>query len=480
MFQTKDFASIAASMINWMKSTTQKVTDFSIGSIVRTMLEAIAAEIDELYQQFFIGIKEAIPVATYNSFSFDALPAQPATGPVRVTITPNSSADTIISAGTVFSLTGGSVTYTAEADATIAAGASYVDVQVAANAAGVAGNIPAGMNFAVNPQPDGLISATNIVPFENGMDTETEDARKVRFNDYIAALARGTPTALAYGLKTTKLTDASGNTIERVVSVYVDEPYERDHTQPVGLVHCYIHNGVGGTSSDLIAQAQKVVYGYYDANGNPIPGWKAAGTHVDVFAATELLLSIAGTLSIADGYDRPTLVSDANLAASTYIGELGIGETFQVASLVEAVMSIPGVTNFIPADIAAPAAPTLGAVAGGALAATTYYVATTYVTPDGETIASAVASLAVPANKVLTVASPPSVPGVTGWNVYIGTSAGALSKQNAAQMGLASSYTEPVSGLIAGAAVPAFSTARLLDISANFSAKFMPGTMGIA
>src|SRR3546814_7934576 len=85
-FQTKDFVSIVASMINWMRSTQSKITDFNIGSVARTMVEAPAAEIDELYQQFFFGLKEAIPVSVYQSFDFEPIEAVPAAGLVRISI----------------------------------------------------------------------------------------------------------------------------------------------------------------------------------------------------------------------------------------------------------------------------------------------------------------------------------------------------------------------------------------------------------
>ena len=82
-FQLKDFASIAASMINHMRAATQRLTDFSIGSVARTLVEAPAVEIDQAYQQFFLGLKEAIPVATYQSFDFERLPAKAASGVLR-------------------------------------------------------------------------------------------------------------------------------------------------------------------------------------------------------------------------------------------------------------------------------------------------------------------------------------------------------------------------------------------------------------
>lgn len=345
-FQIKNFASISASMINWMKSAQKKVTDFSIGSIVRSMLEAIAAEIDQLYQQMFNGLKEAIPVATYNSFNFSALPQLSTIGLIRVVIA-SAATDTLIPSGTTFTFTGGAVTYTSEDDETIVAGDTFTDVLVSAGVPGTIGNCTAGQIFTMTPAPSGWVSATNLSAFANGADVETDDDRKIRFNAFIASLPRGTVAALLYGLKTTIINDALGNEIERVVYASVVEPYLTDESQPVALVNCYIHNGVGGTTSALVSLAQKIIYGYYDTNGVAVPGWKAAGVNVTVSAATEQTLAVTGTLTAAAGFDKPTLVTQATQAIFSYIQSLDIGAQVLVAEIVTLVMNITGVANFV-------------------------------------------------------------------------------------------------------------------------------------
>lgn len=346
-FQIKDFTSIVASMINWMRSTQTKVTDFNVGSVARTLVEAPAIELDELYQQMFIGLKEAIPVATYNSFNFSALPAIAASGLVRVTIA-SSASPTLIPAGTVFTYENGAVSYVSSQDVTIPSGNTYGDVLVIASQAGVLGNIAAGTLFTVQPTVSGMVSATNLSPFINGADAETEDARKLRFGAYVQSLNRGTVAALTYGLKTTALTDSLGNLTERVVAASVVEPWLTDSNQPISLVNCYVHNGVGNTSSTLVTQAKAVIYGYYDTNGNAVPGWKAAGVHVEVYAATEQQVAVTGALTVAAGYDKPTLVNQATQAIFGYIQGLDIGATAIKAEIIALVMGIPGVVNFIP------------------------------------------------------------------------------------------------------------------------------------
>lgn len=343
-FQIKDFRSIAASMINWMRATQNKLTDFNEGSVARTLVEAPAAEIDELYQQMFIGLKEAIPVSVYNSFGFDAVTELPATGIIRVSVTASAVSITI-PAGTEFSLPFGDITYLSSTDVVIQPGSTYADVAVACSVPGSAGNILPGQSFTAQPTIGGFQSAQNLSAFASGVDTETAEDRKNRFNAFIAALPRGTVAALTYGLGLTYLTDADGNKAERVVSSSIIEPWLSDNTKPISLVECYIHNGTGGTSGNLVTRAREVIYGYNDASGNAVPGWKAAGVKVDVFAATESLVPVTGVLTPLAGYDKTSLIEQARQVIYAYILSLRIGEPVIKSELIAQVMGIDGVFN---------------------------------------------------------------------------------------------------------------------------------------
>lgn len=354
-FQLKDFASITASMLNWMKSVTQKITDFNIGSIVRSMLEACAIELDEFYKQAFIGLKEAIPVSIYTAFNFPALPATATSGLIRVTITAQAAVVNLAS-GTVWVPNSGGVNYAQTASVNIGIGATTADVPVAAVTAGTLGNIPSGTTFAPSPVPTGFVSATNLVSWLNGIDAESPADQKTRFNGYISTLPRGTLAAIRYGLTTAFLSDSSGNVIERVVTAQVVEPWKTDVTQPVSLVNAWVHNGIGGTSGTLVTQAQAVVDGFYDASGNPVPGWKAAGVKVVIAAATENPVNVTGVLTALEGFDKPGLIDLAIPKISAYLQQLPLATTALYAQLITLVESIPGVYNFVlsapTADIA--------------------------------------------------------------------------------------------------------------------------------
>jgi hypothetical protein len=114
-------------------------------------------------------------------------------------------------------------------------------------------------------------------------------------------------------------------------------------------------------------------------------------------------------------------------------------------------------TSLSPAGVLAPpsSAPSLGSTSGNTqLPARQYYVVVTYTYSGGETTASPEASISVPAGKVLTVASPASVTGATGWNVYVGTGPGTELLQSNIPISIGTGYTEPLTGITQGNAVP--------------------------
>lgn len=477
-FQLKNFVSIVASMVNWMKSTQSVITDFTEGSVGRTLVEGPAAEIEELYRKFFDGIMQAIPVATYNSFNFGALAAVPTSGLVDITIAAQNQ-PVIVSAGTTLTTPGSPVSYTTENDLNIAPGNTTGSVLVVASMPGAAGNIAAGASFTLSPPPQGFMSCTNPGSWINGSNAETPNEQQVRFAAFVQTLSRATVAAIQYGLSTVNLQDANGNIIEKVASSVVVEPYETDNTKPVGLIEFYVFNGVGGTSQALVQQAEKVIYGYIDSTGKKIPGWKAAGVHVNGYAVIEVPLDVGGLLTGLPGYQLADLVDAANPIASNYILSLPAGGEFEVSSLIALIKAIPGVDDFIPADVTVAAPLILGEAPGGALAAQTYYVQITYTTPSGESMPSAQASYAVAANNLLTIQSPPVLAGTTGWNAYVGNTATTLELQNAEPYAIGVNYTQPAGGLVTGAAPPTISTARFQNVVPGQAQKIMPGIVNI-
>lgn len=345
MFQIKDFTSIVASMLNHMRGTQDKITDFNVGSVARTLVEAPAIEIEELYQNMFFGLKEAIPTSVFLSFGFDALPAEAASGVLRFSAPSPAAAQVVIPAGTRVTAIGGGLAYVTQSDAIIQIGQSGVDAMAWCETTGANTNVLAGTLTLLSAAIQGVGSVTNPAAFDNGRDLETDDERKARFQGYISTLPRGTVSAVAYGARSATVKDASGQTVESVRYAVIVEPYLTDTNIPVGLVECYIHNGVGGTSAELVASAQQIIDGYRLSDGTAVPGWKAAGVIVNTMAAPEVNVSVSGSLTVDSSANEADAIAAASAAVSDYLQTLNIGAPAIRSEIIAKIMSVSGVYN---------------------------------------------------------------------------------------------------------------------------------------
>ena len=133
--------------------------------------------------------------------------------------------------------------------------------------------------------------------------------------------------------------------------------------------------------------------------------------------------------------------------------------------------------NWTPV-IAPPSAPSLSYASGGTLPAATYYVKATYTSPAGETLASSEASIAVPANNLLVVASPAASGAATGYNVYVSMTSGAEELQGASPTPLGTNWQELTTGLDPGNGVPSSNTTGFVPspAEANVSPYLTPGS----
>lgn len=346
-FQTKNFPSIIAGMINHAKASQKKLTDFGIGSVARTFLEAPGEEIDELYQRMLLGLIEAIPVAAYLAFGFDTLAAAAANGIITFTLDAVATSDTVQPAGTQVATDGRAKIYTTITDAVIPAGELTVSVGAASTVAGVAGNCAAGdINTIIGGPPN--LSVTNAGAFTNGSDAETEDQRALRFNAFIGSLSRGPVASLKYGLKLANVTNDGGVVIEHVADAVVVELYTIDVSNPLGYVDCFIYNGGSGASADLIEAAQLIMDGFTDATSRVVPGYKAAGCIVRVHAQVLQTQNVAMNVRTKDNVALTSAQQTALAAAvADVFSTHSAGQKLYLSDLEVAARSVEGIVDAV-------------------------------------------------------------------------------------------------------------------------------------
>lgn len=340
-FQIKDFASVVSAQINHARAVTDKITDFAPGSVARTLIEAPAVEIEELYLQMFTGLREAIPVATFLSFGFEKLPAKRAFGYVSVSSASPLGAPITVPAGTQF-FTAAGASYTSTAAVTWAAGSSLVRIPVQSDVVGLAGNVAAAVitTCALFPSSNGYTVSNSLIA--NGADAENDAEREARFADYIRAISGGTVAACLYAAGQARILDADGNINQFVTRI--------GYTEIPGRFTIYIYSNQGIPSAELLAASQFLIDGGRDdINGTITPGAGSAGVRTDVLAMAERAVSASIQVGMLPGYALTTGVRQAlNDIYAAAITSVASGDTLYLGTLVELLLAAPGVSSIVP------------------------------------------------------------------------------------------------------------------------------------
>jgi hypothetical protein len=332
-FQIKDFASIVASEINHARAVTTKVTDFQPGSVMRTLMEAPAVEIEALYIQMLLGLRDAIPVATFLSFGFSQLQPKSARGFVSVSTSPPPSAPIFVPLGTKFTTSDGR-SYSSTATVTWPAGVGVFTIPVAADVPGLNGNVAPGV---INASP--LFGRPFIVSnsaIDTGRDLESDSEREARFAEFVGSLSRGTVAACKYGASLAAVTDSVGNILEYVTRVGLDET--------TGSVSIYIYGSGGVPSAALLQSGTNLIEG-----GPDVPGYRAAGIKVQVLPMSERAIAGSFQVFMLAGYTLTTAAKQAlGDIYSSAISAIAPGDTLYLGTLVEDMLAVPGVSSIVP------------------------------------------------------------------------------------------------------------------------------------
>lgn len=338
-FQIKDFNAITLSQINHARSVTTKLTDFQPGGVARTIMEAPAVEIEELYLQMFLGLRDAIPVATFLSFGFEKLPAAVAHGFVSLSSDPAPNAPILIPQGTEFTAADGRV-YLSTSDVTWAAGAVLVKVPVAFGSAGLAGNISQGLITASSAFSDQFVISNSDIT--TGRDLEGDLEREARFAEFIKSLSRGTVQACLYAAGLARVLDADGNLYEYVTRTGINE-------QP-GRVRIYLYSSRGIPSADLVTQGQLIIDGSRDeVTGAITPGYRSAGVRVDVLPMVERAVPLSINVGMLPGFSlTPAVTQQLGDIFDGAIRGVLPGAVLYLGTLVEMLLAATGVQTVVP------------------------------------------------------------------------------------------------------------------------------------
>lgn len=368
-FQIKNFPEIVTDEIESIRGLTALLTDFNVGSVIRSILEAHAVSIEDLYMAMYTNLSEAIPTAIYTAFNFGRLPATYASGRLVFTFESPVVADTTIPAGSKYKPTGSELEYETAEDLVIESGDNVGHVTVVCTTIGAVGNTLADSILEIvsdsGVERMSPYSVTNPLPLVNGRDEENDISRKSRFIEFVSSFSRATSIALTYAAKLAIIYDNAGNIDEYVTRVGILE--ERP-----GRVKIYIASGAEAPTAELVARCQEIIDGYTDTDGNVIAGYSAAGVLVTVHGTTPLLIPLTATIYLESGYNITDVSVDLIGAFDQFLTTVDPGHILYRSGIISALSAVPGVAGV---DLVAPATNTTIPIDSSAYRGTTTLIA---------------------------------------------------------------------------------------------------------
>jgi uncharacterized phage protein gp47/JayE len=318
---------------NWQRGV-PLVTDFSVGSVAYTLLQAIAAGADQIAYLYFQADNQS-SILTATDTALDGIvanwgvtrkPAIAANG--TFTFYCNVAANNSISIpkGTVITTipddSGNVVQFTTDQTVSLPVGQTSVSVTATCSnpGPGSAGNLAANTQLLVGssvPGIDGVTLGTNI---SNGVDAEIDDVLRQRCLNVIQN-PQGGGTAADYQAWAIAVSGVSNATVL---------PLNRGN----GTVDIVITTNSGLPSSTLISQVQSA-----------INAKKPVDVDALVIGPVAVTIAVTPSVSVLAGYTVSGVTSAVQQAITNYINSVAVGGTVYNSRMVSAVLAVAGIAD---------------------------------------------------------------------------------------------------------------------------------------
>ena len=309
----KSMHEVFNNLMEWITAKTDKITDFNVGSAIRTLTEAIAIQFEEFYFSMRQNIVYAIENSVYSSFGFNLELSKASTGYVTVTFEEPLPSQLTFPKDTIFCTSSvyGFIYFHSTEEITAGKGFKNVLIPVKCKSDGTIGNVPRGSITTIVTTNSIIKSVENTTDFTNGSDEETSAERKRRFQNYVRTLARGTRDAIMYGtLEVSKITGA-----------YVDDSY-------IGYVKVYAHNSDGNLPPELKKEVIENLNNY-----------RAAGIEVEVLPIIKKSVNLSLEVIIGDDYDVQVYNELLRKLVIDYLNGYSVSNNLYMSDIMYAVKS---------------------------------------------------------------------------------------------------------------------------------------------
>ena len=296
-------------MVAWFSALTDKVIDFSIGSTIRAIFEAIAMEIEELYVYVEEELRKTLLNSAYSLFGFAKNEAVPARVDLQFTINPNHQGFTI-PAGFQVSTEDGLV-FTTTINYEVPPNATTAIVPAICTVSGFIGNVPANTITKLVSSLPWLLGVSNPNAATGGVDEESETKRRERFNKYILSLGRGTKDAILYRL----------SSIPELSYISIQDEFP-------GVASVFVSTPSGVVTEDIVSKVEQA-----------LEEVRAAGIIVEVRAVARITIDVTIHLEVMKSVDKESIRNQVRVITDNYLNSRRVGEDFFPNHLAGAIIA---------------------------------------------------------------------------------------------------------------------------------------------
>ncbi len=329
----QNFSTLVEGMAASVQGVAQTLLDLTVGSVLRTILEANAS-VALWLQWLMVQILATTRLATSSGadcdsfggdFGFFRLPAVASTGQITFSrFTPTIRA--FIPVGTVVSIASNTQSFQVITDPTntaynateggyvLAAGIASLNVSVTANTTGTAGNVQPGAITMLSSAVPGIDTVSNGAALSGGIDAESDNAFRARFGNYLASLSRATNTAIGSAI--------AG--IRQGLSYTINENINQLGQAQMGFFVVTVDDGSGIPPASLLGTVQSIV--------NAV---RPIGTSFAVQGPVLTPANVAVSITTASGVSHQVAVAAVATAIESYIASLSVGATLSYTRLAQ-------------------------------------------------------------------------------------------------------------------------------------------------
>ena len=325
-------AEIFSEMKSYLQNlTTNQLTDFNTGSVLNSIIDTVAAELENLYNNNY-EVYTAIYINTAtgtdldnkaSDFGLTRLSAQASTGHLIFGRSFASNQDIVIPIGTLATTATSSVSNATQFEtieyAILPAGGLTIRVAANARIAGADGNVGANGVVVLPSPPSGIDYVTNVVSFSGGYDEETDAQLRARIVAYLNALQRANKDAV----------EGAAKSLADVVDAFIEE-----NTPIKGFATCWVCDSTGSATNTLLSQVQTVIGAY-----------KPLGTSVIARSPIVYPIDVEMWIKLKSGFAFPTIQATLEANITDWFNAKGIGDDINRSELLSVIQGVNGVSS---------------------------------------------------------------------------------------------------------------------------------------